>query len=486
MGKLQQLVNSIQVLQEQSKALEPNSGQRHYFTQAVNEYADEFLTHIHDKAAYIDGDGKELYQLPIQEMGRDIHNVLAILNQAVDTPGLNPASGGYLGYIPGGGIYHAALGDYLADVSNRISALYYLNPGAVRMENLLIRWMADLIGYPGTAGGNLASGGSISNLIAIVTARDAHRLKCKNFNKTVVYLSEQVHHCVDKSLRIAGLGEVIKRYVPLDNDYRMIPHQLARMIAADKAAGLQPWLLIASAGTTNTGAIDPLVALNQIAKLHQLWFHVDAAYGGFFILTPQGKQLLQGIETADSVVLDPHKGLFLPNGLGVVLIKDKQHLLRAHSFDASYLEDAQDDSDQLSPAELSPELSKHFRGLRLWLPLQLLGVAPFRAALNEKLLLAQYFYQQLLTIPGMELACEPQLSVVTFRYVPLQGDPNNANQNLLASIRRNGRVFLSSTNLNGRIYLRLACLSFRTHLDLIDYTLSMIKHYIGEYYEFAA
>lgn len=472
---MDKFIDQIKSLEKQALSLEPDSIQRHKWNQAVNDYAESFLSDLAQTPAYELGDGKEIAELKLEEKGKALEILLKSLNKNVDHVGIKPASPGYVGYIPGGGIYPSALADYLSDVTNRTSALYFIDPGAVRVENLLIKWVAELMGLPDTTSGNLASGGSLANLIALVTARDAHQIKSINVASAVVYLSDQAHYCLDKNLHLIGLGEAIKRRVPLDEDFRMIPEALEKMIEQDKASGLKPWLIITTAGTTNTGAVDPLKSISQIAKKHELWFHVDAAYGGFFILSDQGKALFNGVELADSIVLDPHKSLFLPYGLGIVLIRNKQFLLDTHTYDAPYLKENSDENDILSPASLSPELTKPFRGLRMWLPLQLLGIAPFRAALEEKLLLAQYFYNELKKLPGIEFACKPQLSIVVFRYIPKDKEANAFNLKLLQEIREESRVFLSGTTLKGHVFIRFACLSFRTHLDTVDYTLDFLR-----------
>jgi glutamate/tyrosine decarboxylase-like PLP-dependent enzyme len=249
---------------------------------------------------------------------------------------------------------------------------------------------------------------------------------------------------------------------------------LATQIDSDKSEGLNPFLVVTSAGTTDVGAIDPLPEIGATAKENGLWYHIDAAYGGFFILTDEGRKKLAGIETADSIVIDPHKGLFLPYGLGVVLVKNIEDLKRAHRFEASYMQDAFHGPDEASPAELSPELTKHFRGMRLWLPLKLHGVAPFRACLEEKLLLAKYFHAEIQKI-GFESKLEPELSVVTYRYIPKIGDANDFNKRLLEAVVNDGRIFISSTMLNGEYTLRFACLAFRTHLDTVDTLLTILR-----------
>lgn len=348
------------------------------------------------------------------------------------------------------------------------------------MENHLINWMKELMGYPKDGIGNLASGGSIANLIAIVSARDAFELKAADIPNQVIYLSKQVHHCIDKAIHIAGLRESQIRYIDLDDRFRMRKDQLEETIKSDKAEGLSPFMIMASAGTTDTGAVDPLDDLADIAEQEKMWLHVDAAYGGFFMLTEQGRTKFKGIERSDSLVIDPHKGLFLPYGLGVVIVKNGHHIKKAFAYQANYLQDTMSLQDEVSPAEVSPELTKHFRGLRLWLPLMVHGLKPFKAALEEKLLLAQYAHDQLDKLKGFEVGPEPELSVLTFRYVPENGDANAFNAALVKEIHEDGRIFLSSTTIDGKFTLRLAILSFRTHLATIDLTLKILQEKVDK------
>jgi glutamate/tyrosine decarboxylase-like PLP-dependent enzyme len=193
------------------------------------------------------------------------------------------------------------------------------------------------------------------------------------------------------------------------------------------------------------------------------------------MLCEWGRKTLDGIQQSDSVVIDPHKGLFLPYGSGAILTRDSATLHRAHYYDANYMQDARSGDQDLSPADLSPELSRPFRGLRMWLPLMLCGLAPFRAALDEKLLLARYFHRKLSSLPGWELGPEPQLSVVTYRYLPESGEPDEFNRQLLKAIHEDGRVYVSSTVVNGRFVLRLAVLHFRSHRQQVDLLLELLK-----------
>lgn len=468
--------DQLRRLEKLARTLDPDLQGRSEMNQAAMSFADAFLASLPERGTYRHSDGEpDPGEFGLQEEPASMNEALAVFERSVLGSGINPASGSHFGYIPGGGVYPSALGDYLADVTNRYSGVSFASPGAALLERSLVRWMAtELVGLPDTAGGDLTSGGSIANLSAIVTAREACAIRARDVERSVVYLSSQTHHCVDKALRVAGLGECIIRRVALDTGLRMKPQALAEQVIADQAAGLRPWLVVASAGTTGVGAVDPLDAIADVAAEHSLWNHVDAAYGGFFLLTRHGRQRLAGIERADSVVLDPHKGLFLPFGTGTVLARDESLLAAAHHYTANYMQDARDAGGTFSPADLGPELTRPFRGLRLWLPLKLFGLEPFRAALEEKLLLARYFRQQLIQIPGFEVGPEPDLSVVTYRYQPQHGDADDCNLRLLQAVHADGHSFISSTRVGDRFVLRFACLHMRSHLQQVDQLLEFL------------
>ena len=475
------LLDRLRRLERAARALEPGTTRRRQLRNAVVASTERFLRRIETLRAYVETEekGAGLLRSPISEHGIPIDAAIELLEADVVRPGGNPASGGHLAYIPGGGLYHSALGDFLAAITNKYAGVFFTGPGAVRMENMLVRWVADLVGYPASAGGHIASGGSLATLAAVATARDAHGLEAADFASAVVYQTTQAHYCIEKALRIAGLGEAQVRHVAIDERFRMRPEALAQAIAADREAGLRPWLVIAAAGTTDTGAVDPLGAIADIAERERCWFHVDAAYGGFFLLTEDGRRALAGIERSDSAVLDPHKGLFLPYGSGIVVVRNAGALAATHHYFGNYMQDAMREPGEVSPADLSPELTKHFRGPRMWLPLILLGTRPFRAALEEKLLLARYFHHEVQAL-GFEVGPEPDLSVVIFRLVPPDGSAslervNAINQAIVDGVRRDGRVFLSSTMLDGRFMIRMVALSFRTHRRTIDLAIRVLR-----------
>ncbi|WP_347922026.1 aminotransferase class V-fold PLP-dependent enzyme [Pontimicrobium sp. SW4] len=470
---MNQLKHQILSLQSKSQSLEPNEAQRNIYLEKVNAYANSFLNSIDTTNAYC-GDKETPEIFKVTNKTKSIEQILELYANEVAAKGINAASGGHLGYIPGGGIYTSSLADYLVDVTNEYVGMHYSCPGGVAIEHELLNWMKSMFNFPGSAIGNLTSGGSIANLIALTAARDKHGIKNAVIEKSVIYTSPQVHHCIQKALRIIGLEDVQIRYLKLDVYSRIIASDLEQKIEKDKREGLNPFVVIASAGTTDTGAIDPLQAIGKIAKANNLWYHIDGAYGGFFILVDRVKERFEGIEMADSLVIDPHKGLFLPYGLGAVLVKDKDAVYHSNHYRANYMQDAIDDDMPVNPADVSPELTKHFRSLRMWLPLQLHGIEPFIACLEEKLLLTQYFREELVKI-GFKVGPEPDLSVSYFWYPTNNDNENNFNETLLKELHNDGEIFLSSTLINGKFVIRMALLSFRTKLETIDKAIAMIE-----------
>ncbi|VAW21602.1 Aromatic-L-amino-acid decarboxylase, partial [hydrothermal vent metagenome] len=369
------LEEKIEVLQKISQELEPSFKERESLNEQVRAFANHFLENIETYPAYVEEDAV-IEKLTFNSGKKTLKELLTNFNSEVVLKGIKPASGKHLGYVPGGGIYTAALGDFLASVTNEYAGMYYASPGAVTMENELLNWMKKIFNFPKEAVGNLTSGGSIANLIALTAARDKYQIKNDKIQKSVIYLSPQAHHCIHKALRIIGLEDIKVRLLELDEFSKINTAKLAKIIQEDLKNGLNPFMVIASAGTTDTGAIDPLSTIGEITKNFNLWYHIDAAYGGFFILTESKKKLFKGIELADSLVIDPHKGLFLPYGIGAVLIKDKKAVFHSHHYTADYMQDANTVAAQINPADVSPELTKHYRGLRMWLPLQIHGIEP--------------------------------------------------------------------------------------------------------------
>jgi len=471
-------LDKIQQLEKESRLLEPEDNTRAHWQTQTNAYAEAFIHRRNTQKAYEDSsdNGLGLLDSPIEEKPLAIDEVLKLVEKSIDSPGIDLTSSRHFGYIPGGGLYPSALGDFLAAISNKYASNFFASPGSARLENQLLRWIAELMGYPETAAGNLTSGGSVAHLIAITAAREANQLKAKDYHRAVIYISSQTHHSVLKALTVAGMREAEIRYLPIDQAYHMQTAQLPGLIDNDREKGLIPFMVVATAGTTEVGAIDELDTIADVCEHNKVWFHVDAAYGGFYILCKEVAAKLKGIERSDSFVIDPHKGLFLPYGSGAVMVRDRQHILAANSYQANYMQDALQD-EELEPASLSPELSKHFRGLRMWMPLKLFGLKPFRAALTEKVYLARYFYKHIQQIPGFEVGPFPDISVVLFRYIPGEGDANEYNQALVKALLKDGRIYISTTTIEGNYYLRMAVGVYRTHLQDVEICLQILKKF---------
>jgi aromatic-L-amino-acid/L-tryptophan decarboxylase len=399
----------------------------------------------------------------VPEIGRPFDEILSRLEAAI-AKSYNTAGPGYLAYIPGGGVYASALADFIATATNRYVGVSGAAPALAQIEETAVSWLCTLMGLPAGSRGVLTSGGSLSTFSAIVTARE-ERLD-EDFQDGVIYLSDETHHCVPKAARLAGFPRASLRTLPTDGRFRLVPEALEAAVREDRGRGRRPFLVVVNVGTTNTGAVDPLPETLAVARRHGLWVHADAAYGGFFRLAPEGPALLRGIEQCDSMTLDPHKGLFLPYGTGALLVRDGPALARAFRGTASYVQDVADEGS-LGFADLSPELSRDFRGLRLWLPLVLHGVAAFREQLAEKLALARWAYEVLRDDPRFEVLHEPQLSVVAFRLRAGEAEAERLSPELLRRVNARRRVFLSSTRIRGRYALRICVLSFRTHADRV-------------------
>jgi aromatic-L-amino-acid decarboxylase len=275
---------------------------------------------------------------------------------------------------------------------------------------------------------------------------------------------------VEKAARIAGLRRDQIRTVAVDADLRMDPAALRAAITEDRDAGLDPFLVVGSAGSTDTGTVDPLPALAEVVAEEGLWLHVDAAYGGFFQLTERGRAAIDGIHLADSIAVDPHKGLSIPFGVGALLVRDEGHLIDANQGRGAYLHEEDHYSGIRDIAALGPELSRPFRALQMWLPLHLHGVAPFRQALDSSLDLAEYAHRRLAGIDGLDTPWEPDLSIVAFRF-----EDDELGRRALEAVNQDRVVHLSSTIIDDRFVLRFAILNRRTTQDHIDHAIDIIE-----------
>jgi len=410
---------------------------------------------------------------PAPEHATPLDELLAPLFDDWIPRSFNTAGPGYLAYVPGGGLFPAALADLISAGTNRYTGVWQAAPALVQLEANVLDWFREWMGFPETARGLLTTGGSMAAFNAVVCARE--RLLGPDIRPGTIYVSTQAHHSIVKSARLAGIYPDRVRQVPVDGEFRMQVDSLAEAIAVDRARGLRPFLVVSSAGTTNTGAVDPLGAIADLCSAETIWHHVDGAYGAFFRLVDDLRPALAGLERADSLTLDPHKGLFLPYGVGALLVRDGSALRAAHAATASYMPAVAEADDLYDPSQFGPDLSRGFPGLRVWFCLKLFGVARFRAALAEKRTLALDAARRIGELPGVVLTAPPELSLFAFHLTwnrATRDEENRATAELIERVTRRGRVMLTGCTVEAggapRFLARVCVLSFRTRQERID------------------
>jgi aromatic-L-amino-acid/L-tryptophan decarboxylase len=369
---------------------------------------------------------------------------------------------GYLAYIPGGGLYSAALADFITNTTNRFTGVWLAAPALVQLEANALDWLRAWMDFPDTTRGLFTTGGSMATFNAIVCARERHL--GADIRRGVLYASDQAHYSVVKAARLAGIMPDRVRSIESDSQYRLRMDGLADAVAADRRAGLTPFVVVSSAGTTTTGAVDPLEGIADLCQREAIWHHVDGAYGAFFYLVDSLKPVLRGLTRADSLTLDPHKGMFLPYGTGALLVRDGT-ALRA----AAYL--PPHPTELYDPSQYGPELSRGFPGLRVWLSVKLFGAAAFRAAVAEKRALALDAFRRVAALPHVAIDAAPELSLFAFHLRwpgATREEEDRATKALMDRTTARGRVMLSGSATHGRFLGRVCVLSFRTHQPHID------------------
>ena len=376
---------------------------------------------------------------------------------------------GYLAYIPGGGIFPAALADFIADTTNRFTGIWQAAPALVQLEANALEWLRGWMDFPPTARGLFTVGGSTATFNAIVCARERHL--GADIRRGTLYTSDQAHHSVARAAKLAGVMPDRVRSIRSDSRFRMRIDELSAVVEADRRSGLTPFAVVSTAGTTNTGAVDPLSDVGELCGRHGMWHHVDGAYGAFFYLCTELRPVFAGLASADSITLDPHKGMFLPYGTGALLVREGKHLRAAHEASAAYLPASPDADEFYDPHQYGPDLSRGFPGLRVWLSLKLFGAARYREAIAEKRALALDAHRRLASIPGIVSDAPPELSLFPF-HVTWPGadreEENRATMELVEATVARGRVFISGCTTRGRFHGRVCVLSFRTHQSDID------------------
>lgn len=397
----------------------------------------------------------------------------AIVDQFVQfaAAGWDKTSGGNFSFIPSGSLDSGTIAALLAAGANSFTGAAFEAPAMVAMEEGILRWMADLFGLPSQAGGLLLSGGSLANQTAIVTARS----RARDAGRRTMYASDRVHHSVVKAAHLVGIPSEAIRTVGTDADGRCDTTALENVIEADIATGQTPFLIVGVAGSTDTGSIDPLERLADIAARAGAWFHVDAAYGGFFALTERGRERLSGIDRADSVTVDAHKGLFLPYSVGALVVRDPDTLVDSHEGWGSYLRGIPTVEGLPHYFQRGPELTRPNRAALIWIPLQMHGTVAVANELDRMLDLAEFAHRRLSSIPRIVVGPTPAMSIVTFR----ASTSDETTDGIVSALHATGRFQVSTTTIDGHAMIRFAFLSPRTSEARVAEALDIVADVVG-------
>jgi aromatic-L-amino-acid/L-tryptophan decarboxylase len=405
---------------------------------------------------------------PPQPVSAD--DIFAILNRDIFTNMMNVGHPRHLAFVPVPSNFVSVMADALASGFNVFNGSWLAGSGSVALELAVIDWVRQWCGFPEDAGGLFVSGGSMANLTAIVAAR--HAKLNDRVDGAVVYYSDQTHSSVDRAWRVAGFLPEQIRKIPSDAQFRLPLDELARLVKEDRAAGLRPFAVVANAGTTNTGAIDPLPEIAALARANDLWMHVDGAYGTAAALCDRGRALLQGLELADSLSLDPHKWLFQSMECGCVLLRDAAILKATYRIMPEYLADVHRNVAEVNPCDYGIQLTRSFRALKLWMSIQYFGLDAFRAAMERGFELAEFAERKLRAMPGWEIVTPAHMGIVTFHH------PDADYEKVHNAMLSDGFALATSTVLKGRKVLRFCTINPRTTEDDIERTLDHIDRLV--------
>ena len=426
---------------------------------------------------------RDLLSEPLPSEPATVTEALGIVRDVVYPLSRHNGHPRFFGYVASPGSAAAIAGDLLTAGLNANVTSWRSAPGAAEMEHVVVDWLKTMIGYDSGATGVLVSGGSMANLSALAAARtaadpDIGRIGAGRRGPLQVYVSEEAHFSIEKAARLLGIGSENVETIPTGTSLRMDVAELERRISADRRTGLNPMCIVANAGTVNTGAVDPLDEIANIAERHRVWLHVDGAYGAFAALAPSAKHLFAGIERADSVTLDPHKWLYTSVGCGCVLYRNPQPAIDTFAHNAEYTRPVGLFRDEAFAFwDLGPELSRPFRALTVWLQIKLWGTRALAAAIESNIACARHFGSLVQNSQELELLAPVGLSIFCFRYRPAgyAGNLDTLNERILINLQRAGSSYLSNALLGGNFALRGCVLNYRTTVQDMDVLLEDIR-----------
>ena len=433
--------------------------------QVVDVIVDHFAG-IHDESVGRKAGRDELEALlrsPAPEEPGNPSEIFAPLKEQLFTNMLHVDHPRFFAFVPGPNNFVSVMADALAAGFNTFTGTWFAGSGPAEVELIVIDWLRQICGFPEGAGGLFVSGGSMANLTGIAVGR--HERLDDDVTDAVAYIGDQCHSSVARALRVLGIKRDHIRTIASDSDFRLSMDSLKSAVAEDRAAGRRPFCVVANAGSTNTGAVDPLVDIADLCKREDLWFHIDGAYGAPAVLTEQGRAELRGLELADSLSLDPHKWLFQSFEVGCVLVRDRSLLLRTFQVMPEYLRDTEGVSDEVNFGNYGVQLTRSFRALKLWLSIRTFGLANFRKAIARGMAIAEIAERELAATEGWEIVTPARLAVVTFRFAPpgLDDAAVDALQGrMVEAILADGYALATSTVLSGRPVLRFCTINPRT------------------------
>lgn len=426
---------------------------------------------------------RKLFDEPLPKSSSSAADLLTQIDNQVHTHSNLNASPNYYGYITGGGNQTAVLAELLKNALNQNNLKWHSAPANSEIEKIVIKWVCQFIGYPETAGGVMVSGGSVANFLNLAVMR---KIKCpidvanegmQQAPKMTVYASEQGHSSIDKGMDMLGLGKKHLRKIGVDENFQVSIEQMERQILADKESGLLPIGIVGMAGTTNSGAVDDLNALADLAEKHDLWYVVDAAYGGPAAATDIAGHLFAGIERADSILINPHKWFYVPFEVACVIVKDKEHLRDTFSLVPDYLTAGSDEKEDLMDFNL--QLTKDFKALKVWMTFKTYGADKLKAAISNDISNAQYAAKLIEESDDFELLAPVPLSIVCFRYLGnnsySEKELDEINTRLLNAIEEDGRIFFAGTKINGKVSLRISLTNHRRTEKDINYLFEVMR-----------
>jgi aromatic-L-amino-acid decarboxylase len=426
-------------------------------------------------------DLERILREPVPETGDDIDRVIECVRENVLDRVMHLDHPRFFAFVPGPGGFVGAMADALASGYNVFSSTWLEGSGATEIELVTIDWLCRIFGLPVGAGGVFVSGGSVANLTALMAAR--HTILGQNFSDGIAYFSDQTHSSVERALWILGFAPQQIKKLPTDDHYRIIPELLSREIEHDRAAGKRPFCVVANAGTTNTGAVDPIEELSAICRKNGMWLHVDGAYGAAAILAKKGRPLFSGLPLADSLVVDPHKWLFCPFEIGCILVRDRSLLKNAFRIMPEYLQDAERQGEEFNFCEYGIQLTRGFRALKLWMSIKVFGLAAFRDAVSAGIENAETAEKIIARSPNWEVVTPAQIGIVTFMasHTSLSFTQRDELHRILVErMVADGYAFLSSTILGGRVVLRMCTINPQTTSEDIEGTIRRLDSFLEE------